>query len=270
MKKALRYGLILFVVLISDKCNLFVSPKNYYSVSGTVYCSINGRSPEIQKGIEIFIEEEKTITDQNGRFMFEKISEGEHFISINSPTYQSYSQFISVAENMNVDVLLNRIKDDYFPIHVNSTKKYKYFYHTYSGIGDLEINGEAMWNVNSSRMDGDTIVYSVMETLFSTITSTGATSSHTQLDTLFSTFEIRENSSHQIKITSIPILPAHYRSASYILNGASFNRYLDFSEDGIILLDSFWPDSVLLKSNEGFYLIDQFRYHDHTRYELIE
>lgn len=263
MQEILRYVLLLLISLFVVTCNennpTETDSIKYYSVTGTIYNSINEQSPESPSGIPIVIDNDTAISKTEGKFTFDRISKGTHIISVSLPQYQLYTDTITVSKDTNIVIWLNGITEDYFPIHENYQKKYKYHssidQHMYAFVS----NGEALWKVHSAKLEGGAQIYNVQETLIYTSHKepTSVYGDTTQTDTVITSFEIIENASHQVTIKSS------------MLNGVSFNRYLD-PREGEIIKRFYDTITISLKKNIGLYKSENNSYRTYISYELIE
>lgn len=127
MKIILKYIIVLLIIIFFSNCKddgtSPVDSTKYYSVSGIVYDVVSSDySPGVKKGATIYIDKDSTISNSEGKFVFDKISKGDHTISITIANYEPFSETIYVSKDTSISIYLNGIKANYFPIEENSKK----------------------------------------------------------------------------------------------------------------------------------------------------
>jgi hypothetical protein len=243
---------------------LLSSLTTYYSVSGIVFDVVSSDySPAVKRGATIYIDNDSTISGDDGKFVFDKISGGNHTLSVTLPNYEPFFQTISVMKDTNIRIFLFGIKEDYFPIQENSLIRFKYSHSSNNLVTWIEDNGEAFWEIGESITSDNLKIYNVKETLIFTRTDNYGGSS---VDTLYTDFQINENNSNHIAVKL------------GVLDGVSFDRYLDPRQEqgGVIVKSYNNPGSLIstitisLKKNVGLLKILQLGNRWSKTYELIE
>lgn len=265
MINSLKYILFLICCLIFVSCNT-VDPidsdlNKYHTVSGTVWDYVNNNSPNRKVGAPVVIDTDTSISNAEGEFYFDKVLEGVHVISISLPNYEYYIDTINVISDTVITIPIFGVKEDYFPIQVNTQKRYEYHSGSAGGLFWVSDSGEVTWNIYSLTQQGENLIYNVAETLiYVRTTQIGGTFPP---DTIVTEFKIIENESEVITI--------QYS----IWDGISFNRYLDPREGDIIQYNFYRTHSVVtiyLKRNVGLSKLkeEDNLYLSGTSYELIE
>ncbi len=277
MKQALRYFLLLSTILLFFSCKknnpTETDPINpnppdlikYYSVSGIVLDVVNSDySPVVKKGAPIYIDKDSAISGNDGTFMFNKISGGNHTVSVTLPYYEPFSKTISVAKDTSITIYLDGIKDNYFPIEENSKKIYNYF-SSYGGGYPGQDSGRTTWTISTAKLVGNSKVYDVFEKIIFTH-KTFAPLYSERVDSSSTNFTISESNTNIISFKSS------------VLDGVSFNRNLDprQEQNGVIVKSYNNPGSLIstvnisLKKNIGLTKIVQFGNGWSKTYELIQ
>ena len=218
MKIILKYIIGLLIIIFLSNCKddgtSPVDSTKYYSVSGIVLDVVSSDySPGVKKGALVYIDKDSTISDSEGKFVFNKISKGDHTVSITLANYEPFSKTISVSKDTSISIYLYGIKDNYFPIEENSKKIYNYF-SSYGGGYPGQDSGRATWIISSSRQIGDSKVYNVFEKIIFTHKTYSPLYSE-RVDSSSTTFNISESNTNIISFKSS------------VLDGVSFNRNLD-------------------------------------------
>ena len=260
-------------ILIMTSCKKdddVTSPKRYYfPVEGVVYDYGDGvHSPSSinPKNVKVILDKDTASVNPDGSFIFQNVIDGEHTVSTYSTIYEPYSKIIQVPFNATLRIELSGKKGDYFPMPLKSLIKFKYDDYAYSGAGNWYNKGEAIWEVKSTRVEGDKRIYSIEETLTYISSSTSA-GDVPATHTLITNLDIIESNSQTIQIKAIN--PLYYTTASYMIDGAQFNRYYDLRLGDIFSL-SYRDAAIYLKKNSGLYKIEVYRSRGHTIYELTE
>jgi hypothetical protein len=265
MIKSLKYILFLIYSFVIISCNT-VDPNDsdlggHHTVSGTIWDHVNNNSPNRKVGAPVVIGNDTSVSNTEGEFNFSNVLEGKHIISVSLPNYEFYADTINVLMDTVIDIHLFGIKEDYFPIQVNTQKRFEYHSGSGGGLFWVSDSGEATWNIYSLMQQEDKLIYNVEEKLiYVRTTQIGGTYPP---DTVVTTFKFIEDESHVITIQSS------------IWDGISFNRYLDPREGNIIQYSFYRTHSVCtiyLKRNVG---LSKLREEDNlylsgTTYELIE
>lgn len=75
----------------------------------TEWCELNGRVLNAKTGeaiseakVQIVDSEKNVKTDEDGRFTFEKVSEGKHMLKIEKEGYRKWAKIINVREGLRV------------------------------------------------------------------------------------------------------------------------------------------------------------------------
>lgn len=243
-----------------------ISLIKYYSVSGIVFDVISSDySPGIKKDAPIYIDNNSTISGSDGRFIFNKISEGSHTVIVTLPNYEPFSRTITVLSDTNLSIYLYGKKEDFFPIKENSFIKFNYSSSSSDGVSSVSDSGDATWSISTSKQVDDSKVYEVVESIIYTRKIYGPIYSE-KLDTSSTFFTISINNSDVVSFKSS------------VLNGVSFNRYLDPRQEqgGVIIKNYNNPGPLIstinisLKKNVGLYKIVQFGNRWGKTYELIQ
>lgn len=254
MKVLFKYTIVCLTVITFSTCLDHVTHPvdltKYYSISGTVFDVVYyDTSPALKKGAPIFLDKDSTLSGDDGKFIFTQIQEGNHTISVSLPNYEPFSKTIYVSTDTNITIHLYGVREDYFPIKENSLIRFNYESSGRDGI--------ANWNVGKYIEDNNLKIYNVKETLI-------LVSGNSSLDTLYTDFQIIENSSHIIS------------AKSGVLDGFSFDRYFDPRQEreGVITKSS-WGNGYLLivslKRNVGLYKIEMLGNRGwYDKYYLIE
>lgn len=271
MKRLLQYFILLQFVFIIFSCskNPVKTSKSdisqsesdsvkFYTVSGIVLEHVYAVvSPSYRAGVPVVLDTDTTITDSSGNYSFNNVTKGDHIISVSLPEDRPYLNTITVLNDTIFYIHLYGLKPDYFPIKVNTQKRFEYY--SCNGIGGVCDTGKALWSIDSLKEENGISIYSVKETL---IYASTFYEQNPQLDTVITQFRITENDSHIITI-----------KLQYPWNDISFNRYLDPRQGEIIEL-SFPPGQrkISLKKNVGLY---NMHYYDSAHlwsvnYQLIE
>lgn len=119
-------------------------------------------SPVLKKWIKIYLDKDSTISGDDGKFIFNHITKGNHSITITLPNYEPFVKDIDVANDTSVVIYIYGIKDNYFPIQASSQKKFKYF-SSYGGGYPGKDSGAATWLLSTAKQAGNSIVYEVNE-----------------------------------------------------------------------------------------------------------
>ncbi len=266
MKMILKYIAVLLIIISFSNCKDDITTPadttKYYSVSGIVFDVVsNDYSPGLKKGAPIYLNNDSTTSGTDGRFLFNKVSKGNHIIKVTLTNYEPFSTSILVSKDTSIAIYLYGKKEDYFPIQENSQKKFKYYDYWTNLISSSTSKGEAIWDIYTPQMSGSTKIYSAKETLIFTNTFNGSGGTTVKLDTVITPFEIRQDQFNNINITLS------------IINGFSFNRYQRITLGEIITLtqNGATMRGVSLKKNVGLYKIQTFGDRGiNTTYELIE
>jgi hypothetical protein len=260
MKILLKFIIVPLFIVFIFKCsddNISTPDDNlppndttkYYSVSGIVFDVVSDEySPGVKKNAPIFIDNDSTISGDDGKFTFNKISEGNHTISISLPEYEPFSKTITIPNDTIITIYIYGVKSDYFPIHENNQILFNYRFSSTNLVTTIVDEGTALWNVNSVNIVNIDTIYNLQETLIYVRTTNGVPS--TQQDTIISSFQIIEDSSKKITINSS------------FLNLITFSRYMDpRQEQGGLIYKSYNTGSstinISLKKNVGFIKINQ-------------
>ncbi|MBE0571305.1 MAG: hypothetical protein IH618_07155 [Ignavibacteriaceae bacterium] len=265
MIKALKYILFIIYGLLIVSCNT-VDPNDsdlneYHTVSGTVWDYVNNNSPNRKEAAPVVIDEDTSVSNAEGEFYFDKVLEGSHIISVSLPNYEYYADTINVISDTVITIPIFGVKDNYFPIQVNTQKRYEYHSGSAGGLFWVSDSGEVTWNIYSFTQQGENLVYNVAETLiYVRTTQIGGTFPP---DTVVTEFKFIEDESNVITIQSS------------IWDGISFNRYFDPREGDIIQYNFYRTHSVVtiyLKRNVGLSKLkeEDNLYLSGTTYELIE
>lgn len=260
MKQIINKILLIILIFATVTCKDSPTESNRvikdpsYSISGIVYDVVSSDySPGVKKGkgAVIYLDKDSTFSDEEGKFTFNKVTKGDHTISITLPNYEPYSKTISVLRDTSIAIYLYGIIGDYFPIQENFYKKFKY----YNGVSTLVYSwtdqGEAVWVISSIKQESNSKLYEVTETIIFTHKVTAPLNSET-VDTTISTFYINESSSNIISFKSS------------VLDGVSFSRYNDMRLGEVITKTFTNPGSLIstiniyLKKNVGLTKIVQF------------
>lgn len=254
MKQIINKTLLVILIFVAVTCKDSPTESNRvnqvpsYSISGIVYDVVsNDYSPGVKKGAVIYFDKDSTFSDEEGKFIFNKISKGDHLISISLPLYEVYSRKISVQKDTNITIYLYGKKEDYFPLKDSSRIKYKYHSSSSSIVYSIEDIGEAEWNI---RKVINSTNYKVDETIIYKHIFHSPLYSET-LDTLINSFTMTADGS-----------TISFRSS--ILDGVSFSRYNDVRQGEVITKTFTNPGSVIstiniyLKKNVGLTKIFQF------------
>jgi len=265
MKKIIIFILFLAFCFIILSCDT-VDPNGpdqvkYFTVSGIILDHVNNNSPNPKAGVLVEIENDTATSNNAGEFYFSKISAGKHIVNVSLPNYEPYADTINIISDTTIAIHLFGIKDDYFPIQVNTKKRFKYHSGSAGGLFWVSDSGEVTWNIYSLTQQGNNLIYNVAETLiYVRTTQIGGTFPP---DTLITEFQIIENETNVINIQSS------------IWDGITFSRYLDPREGDLIQYNFYRTHSIVkiyLKRNVG---LSKLREEDNlylsgTTYELIE
>lgn len=269
MKIILKYIIVLLIIIFFSNCKddgtSPVDSTKYYSVSGIVYDVVSSDySPGVKKGATIYIDKDSTISNSEGKFVFDKISKGDHTISITIANYEPFSETIYVSKDTSISIYLNGIKANYFPIEENSKKNYNYF-SSYGGGYPGQDSGKATWTISTAILVGNSKVYDVFEKIIFT---------HKTFSPLYS--ERVDSSSTNFTITESNTNIILFKSS--VLDGVSFNRNIDPGQEqnGVIVKSYNSPGSLIstvnisLKKDVGLTKIVQFGNGWSKTYELIQ
>jgi hypothetical protein len=261
MKNAFLYCFLIATTCFIASCDENPVDQNnlskYYKVTGTVWDHCNNNSPNPKTNVPVVIDNDTSITNTAGEFSFDKVNSGSHIISVSLTGFEHYIDTVSVGSNTVIDIHISGIKEDYFPIQVNTQKRFEYHYGSGGGLFWVSDSGEAIWNIYSLIQEEDKLIYNVEETLiYVRTTQNGGTFPP---DTVVTTFKFIEDESHIITIQSS------------IWDGIYFNRYLD-PREGDIIQFNFLERKIYLKRNVGLYKLSEesMLYLSGTTYELIE
>jgi hypothetical protein len=281
MKKLFKYFYVLICALLIISCDsdsdviityqtvpdpappqINYNPNKFHTVRGAVYDYVyTDTSPFEKKDVPVVLDNDTVRSDAHGYYIFSKVKEGIHNISISLPNYEPFAKTISVPPDTMLRINVFHVKEDYFPIQENSQKKFKYYDYWTNNISTSRTRGIAIWNISSSKMVNDTRVYSILETLVDTSTSSGSGGINTTYDTVKTNFEITVDNSNNINIKLS------------IINGLSFNRYQNPLQGEIVTItqNGGTTRSVSLKKNVGLYKISTNGFRGiETTYQLIE
>lgn len=261
MRNILIYNLLVAATFYITSCDENpVNPNNlnkYYKVSGTVWDHCNNNSPNPKAGVPVVIDNDTSITNSAGEFNFDKVNSDYHIISVSLPGFEYYIDTVSVQSDTVIDIHISGTKEDYFPIQVNTQKRFEYHYGSGGGLFWISDSGEATWNIYSLIQEEDKLIYNVEETLiYVRTTQFGGTYPP---DTVITNFKFIEDVNHIITIQSS------------IWGGIYFNRYLD-PREGDIIQFNFLERKIYLKRNVGLYKLSEenMLYLSGTTYDLIE
>lgn len=273
MKISLKFIIIFLLIALFYQCsddNISTPDDNlppidtakYYSVSGIVFDVVsNEYSPGIKKYAPIFIDNDSTRSGDDGRFMFNRVIEGNHIISISLPEYEPFSKTITIPNDTIITIYIYGVKSVYFPVHENNQILFNYRFSSTNFVTTILDEGTALWNVNSTNVVNTDTIYNVEETIIYTRTTNGVPA--TQQDTVISSFQIIEDSLKIIVINSS------------FLNSISFSRYMDHrqEQDGLISKSYNIGSSTInisLKKNVGFFKINQIGNRWGKTYERVQ
>lgn len=258
MKQIINKTLLVILIFVAVTCKDSPTESNRvnqvpsYSVSGIVFDVVNNDySPGMKKGAAIYLDKDSTFSDEEGKFIFNKVTKGDHTISITLPNYEPYSKTISVLRDTSIAIYLYGIQEDFFPIQENFYKKFKYYSDVSTPVYSWTDQGEAIWVISSTKQEDNSKLYEVTETIIFTHKVTTPLNSE-MVDTTISTFYINESSSNMISFKSS------------VLDGVSFSRYNDVRLGEVITKTYNTPGSVIstiniyLKNNVGLTKIFQF------------
>jgi len=252
--------LLLLTVLAFISCDS-VDPNNpefkFYSVSGNVLDYVDDGSPYLKEGAPVVLDGDTSISNTEGIYSFNKVIRGKHIISVSMPGYEYFADTIFIYSDTLINIPLYGIKEDYFPIEVNTQKSFEYHSGGY-GIFGWSDSGEATWDIYSSIQQGDNIVYNVKETLIYVRTTTlGDTLPPV---TVITNFKFIEDEFHIITI----------QNSTW--NGMSFDRYLDPRRGDIIMFGTIPGHSIYLKRNVGIWKLhyEEWLHLSGITYQLIE
>jgi hypothetical protein len=132
MKMILKYFTVILIIIFFSNCKdditTPVDSTIYYSVSGTVFEVFSSDSSlDSKNGVYIHIDKDSTISDSEGKFVFNKISKGDHTISVTLLNYKPFTKTITVSKDTSISIYLYG-KDDGNP-PIDTTK-----YYSVSGI----------------------------------------------------------------------------------------------------------------------------------------
>jgi hypothetical protein len=260
MKNDLLFSLLIsatFFIVSCDQNPVGPNGSKYYTVSGTVWDYVNNNSPNRKEGAPVIMDGDTSVSNSEGEFSFKNVLKGKHIISVSLPNYEYYADTINVSSDTVIAVPIFGVKDDYFPIQVNTQKRFEYHYGSAGGLFWVSDSGEATWNIYSLVQEEGKLIYNVEEILiYVRTTQNGGTFPP---DTVVTTFRFIEDESHIITIQSS------------IWDGIYFNRYLD-PREGDIIQFNFLERKIYLKRNVGLYKLQEenMLYLSGTTYELIE
>ena len=265
MDRMFKYLLLLAVSFVFASCDA-VDPndsdfKLYYSVSGSVLDYVDDGSPYLKEDAPVVLDGDTSVSNEEGIYFFEKVLMGNHIISISLPNYEYFADTINILSDTVINLPLYGVKEDYFPIQVNTQKRFEYHSGSGGGLFWVSDSGEATWEIYSLIQQGDDLIYYVWETLiYVRKTQSGETFPP---DTVITNFEFIEDRSHVITIQNS------------IWDGISFDRYLDPRRGDTIYFTLYRTHSVCktyLKRNVGIVKLQEqdMVYLSGTTYELIE
>ncbi|MBI1937007.1 MAG: PEGA domain-containing protein [Ignavibacteriales bacterium] len=268
MKIILKYIIVLLIIIIFPRCKDSgtspIDPTKYYSVSGILFDVISSDySPGVKKGAKIYLDKDSVISDNEGKFVFSKIAQGDHTLRVTLSNYEPYTKTISVSKDTSVAVYLYGIKDNYFPIKEKSQQKFKYYVGVSTSVYSWEDKGEATWIISSSKQEGNIKIYEVTERKIFTHKVYAPLNSE-RVDSSVSTFYINESISNIISFKSS------------VLDGVSFTRMLDprLEQNGVLTLNlnsgSLTVFKVSLIKNVGITQIVKVGIGFSTTYELVQ
>lgn len=140
MKRLLQYFILLqfgFIILSCSKNPIVPSQSDsvkYYTVSGIVLDHVYPDvSPSYRAGVPVVLDNKTVITNSIGEYSFSNVTEGNHIISVSLPEDEPYLDTINVLNDTILYIHLFGIKKDYFPIQVNTQKRFEY--HSCNGFG---------------------------------------------------------------------------------------------------------------------------------------
>lgn len=265
----MRLLILLFAITIAacneESTSIESNTNNLFNVTGVVFDVISkDYSPGVKKDAIIYLDNISTVSDNEGKFEFSKVSPGGHTIKITLANYEPYSNTISVLKDTSISIYLYGIKDNYFPINENTTKTYNYF-SSYGGGYPGQDSGRATWTIASSKQVGDSKVYDVIEKIIFRHKTFSPLYSE-RVDSTTSSFSISENKANVISFKSS------------VLDGVSFNKYFDSraEQGGVITLHYNNPGSLIssvnisLKKDVGLTKIVQSGNGWGKTYELIK
>jgi len=230
----------------------------YYTISGTVLDHVDDGSPYKKEGATINLDGDTSMSNADGEYHFENVPMGRHIISFSSPGYEYFADTINVNSDTVFDIHIYGLKEDYFPIQVNTQKRFEYHSGSGGGLFWVSDSGEATWEIYSLIQQGDDLIYYVWETLiYVRKTQFGETFPP---DTIVTNFKFIEDNSHVITI----------KNSTW--NGMSFDRYLDPRRGEIIMFGTIPGHSIYLKKNVGIWKLhyEEWQHLSGVTYQLIE
>ena len=66
--------------------------------------------------------------------IFDKVNSDYHIISVSLPGFEYYIDTVSVQSDTVIDIHISCTKEDYFPIQVNTQKRFEYHYGSGGGF----------------------------------------------------------------------------------------------------------------------------------------
>ena len=259
-QKLISFLLTLSILAITS-CNS-VDPNDSnlifsHTVSGTVLDYVDDGSPYLKEGAPVVMDNDTSISNAEGIYLFNNVIRGKHIVSVSIPGYEYFIDTIFVYSDTLINIPLYGVKEDYFPIEVNTQKRFEY----HSGGGGLfwvSDSGEATWDIYSLVHQDNDLIYSVKETLiYVRTTQLGDTLPPV---TVITNFKFIEDEYHVITI----------QNSTW--NGMSFDRYLDPRRGEIIMFGTIPGHSIYLKKNVGIWKLhyEEWQHLSGITYQLIE
>jgi len=161
MKQTISVNIFLgfFSLMALVKCDS-VQPLNY-SLSGNIW---DADFPKPLEGVEVHFDKNVYVTNRDGYFEFYPIPEGIHYLSISIPSFNNYSEVITLSKDVNVKIdLKGKEFSNYFPVE---TEHFVYNYYELRGAPRQWIysQGKSYWDLQETTSKQDTIEYKFLET----------------------------------------------------------------------------------------------------------
>jgi len=246
--------LLIFSGCNSNDDNIIINPPvDIPDTLGKVIGYISSNDGPVEDAY-INLDNKITFSDSNGFFEFKDCVKKNLVITISHPEFSEYSDSISVTDSIDLNIVLTRIKYDYFPLKVGNQWTYHWTNSWYaSGGGGENSAGTIYWDIVSVAGVYPNFVYKIKEMRFD---STYNTSNETYIN-------IQTNLSDSIKVLDL----------GYILKYPVIRRYYPLSYQDTVNVFGYENSTIKLKRSNGviqcYYGYGGITYGSFTNIDLI-
>jgi len=169
MKKSVLKFLLFAFLFISCSVEQPNEVEKFYSINGEIQEFIDGQVNYIPNIVVDLLHHNliSDTSDSQGNFNFVNLPEDQYQISIKDSLFTEFDTTIYLKENMNLEVILARQLEDYFPLKLNNSWKFHYTYQIHDnaycvGVAYKKYEGIKNWEVTNIQADS---LYEITETI---------------------------------------------------------------------------------------------------------